>query len=187
MPNNTTQGQRALMTVLDTPLPDLVRRLGLAVAEAQQALDVNSLTIAQRMAEPNVDLGDGRMRSLLGLGFTPSFYAFSEATLEAKLTFTIRESTEFSVGASASGGYAGIFSASVNAEYSRKYGFEVQGSSSIAARLVSLPPPARLHQLLNEIAASQEASPAPASSGSSSSGGSTTSSGSTSSGGSTSA
>jgi hypothetical protein len=147
------------MTVLDTPLPELVRRLGLAVAEAQQALDVNSLDIAKRMAERNVDLGDGTMRSLLSLGFTPNFYAFSEASIEAKLTFTIRESTEFSVGASVSGGYAGVFSASVNAEYSRKYGFEVQGASSIAARLVSLTPPARLHQLLNEMASANEAAP----------------------------
>lgn len=160
--NNATRGQRAMMTVLDAPLPELVQRLGLAVAEAQHALDLNSLDIAKRMAEPNVNLGDGQVRSLLSLGFTPTFYAFSEATLEAKLTFTIRESTEFSVGASVSGGYAGLFSASVNAEYSRKYGFEVQGSSSIAARLVSLPPPARLQQVLNEMAAKAESENPPA-------------------------
>lgn len=164
MPPNPSPAQRALMTVLDTPLPELIRRLGLAVAEAQQALDVNSLDIARRMAERNVDLGDGTMRSLLSLGFTPTFYAFSEASIEAKLTFTLRESTEFSVGASVSGG-AGVFSASVNAEYSRKYGFEVQGASSIAARLVSLPPPARLHQVLNEMASANEALPAPTSPG----------------------
>ncbi|MBN9684570.1 hypothetical protein NR800_12370 [Corallococcus interemptor] len=151
--NNTTQGQRAMMTVLDAPLPELIERLGRAVADAQHALDVNSLDIAKRMSERTVDLGDGQLWSLLALGFTPTFYAFAEATLEAKLTFTIRESTEFSVGGGATGGMAGIFSVTVNAEYSRKYGFEVQGASSIAARLVSLPPPARLHQLLNEIAA----------------------------------
>lgn len=157
--NNTTQGQRAMLTVLDAPLPELIERLGRAVADAQHALDNNSLDIARRMAERNVELG-GQMWSLLSLGFTPTFYAFAEATLEAKLTFTIRESTEFSVGGSVTGGMKDIFSVTVNAEYSRKYGFEVQGASSIAARLVSLPPPARLHQLLNEIAATAQPAPA---------------------------
>ncbi|MBZ4421726.1 hypothetical protein [Myxococcus sp. RHSTA-1-4] len=156
--NNTTQGQRAMMTVLDAPLPELIERLGRAVADAQHALDTNSLEIAKRMSEPTVNLG-GQMWSLLSLGFTPTFYSFAEATLEAKLTFTIRESTEFSVGGSVTGGMQGVFSVTVNAEYSRKYGFEVQGASSIAARLVSLPPPARLHQLLNEIAVASQPAP----------------------------
>lgn len=137
--------------LLNAPLPELIQRLGLSVAQAQAALDENSIATAKAMSTTTADI-DGTPRSLLELGFTPTFYAFTEATVEAKLAFTITESTELSVGAELSvGSSLTLFSASVNASYTRKYSFEAQGSSSIAARLVSLPPPEPLLELLNRL------------------------------------
>lgn len=136
--------------VLNAPLPELIQRLGLSLAKAQAALDENSIATAQAMGNTTVEI-DGQPRTLLELGFTPTFYAFTEATVEAKLAFTITEATELSVGAEVGVNY-GVFAASVNASYTRKYSFEAQGSSSIAARLVSLPPPAPLLELLNAAA-----------------------------------
>ncbi|MEX1364404.1 MAG: hypothetical protein AB1Z98_14860 [Nannocystaceae bacterium] len=137
--------------LLNAPLPELIQRLGLSVAQAQAALDENSIATAKAMSTTTADI-DGTPRSLLELGFTPTFYAFTEATVEAKLAFTITESTELSVGAELNvGSSLTLFSASVNASYTRKYSFEAQGSSSIAARLVSLPPPEPLLELLNRL------------------------------------
>jgi hypothetical protein len=140
-------------TLLSAPLPELIERLGVSIANAQSALDQSSLAIAQAMGTTMVDI-DGQPRSLLELGFVPSFYAFTEATIEAKLAFTITESTEIGVSASV-GVQMQVFAASVEASYSRKYSFSAEGSSSIAARLVSLPPPAPLLEILNRLAAEQ--------------------------------
>lgn len=139
-------------TLLEAPLPELIQRLGLAVAQAQSALDRNSIDVAKAMAEAKVTIGPNE-HSLLELGFTPTFYAFTEATLEAKVTFSVQEQEEVSVGGSLSVSYLSIVSATVNASYTRKYSFQAEGSSSIATRLVSLPAPSGLMERLNSLLA----------------------------------
>lgn len=127
------------------PLPDIVEKLGLAIAGAQYALDINSVTLAKTMAETNVEIG-GKQYNLLALGFTPTFYAFTEATVEAKLSYTMSEGTAFggSLEVSASGGTPFFMAAAtVSASYERKFSVSAEGASSIAAKLVSLPPPER--------------------------------------------
>lgn len=138
---------RALVTA---PLPQIIEKLGIAIAQAQHALDANSVETAKAMAAAEVEVGD-RTYNLLTLGFTPSFYTFTEATVEAKLSFTMTESTELSVGASVSVGVNyGVFmaAATVDVSYARKYSVTAEGVSSIAARLVSVPAPDVFTQLL---------------------------------------
>ena len=132
------------------PLPDIVEKLGLAIAGAQYALDINSATLAKTMAETNVEIG-GKQYNLLSLGFTPTFYAFTEATVEAKLSYTMSEGTTFggSLEVSASGGTPFFMAAAtVSASYERKFSVSAEGASSIAAKLVSLPPPERFMEVL---------------------------------------
>jgi hypothetical protein len=147
-------------TLLEAPLPELIQRLGLAVAQAQTALDRNSIDVAMSLAETTVTIGTGE-HSLLELGFTPTFYAFTEATLEAKVTFSVQEQEEISVGGSLSVSYLSIVSATINASYTRKYSFTAEGSSSIATRLVSLPPPSGFLERLNSLRASPAPGPSP--------------------------
>ncbi len=138
---------RALVTA---PLPQIIEKLGLAIAQAQYALDTNSVAVAKTMSETEVDIGDTTY-NLLSLGFQPSFYAFTEATVEAKLSFTMTETTETSVAVGVQVGVQyGVFmaAASVDVAYSRKFSVSTEGASSIAARLVSLPPPDVFMQLL---------------------------------------
>lgn len=42
--------------LLDVPLPEMVMKLGLGIAEAQRALDQNSVETAKMLAETEVDL-----------------------------------------------------------------------------------------------------------------------------------
>lgn len=132
--------------LVSAPLPLIVQKLGVSIAEAQKALDENSIAIAQSMAESNVTVGN-RQFNLLSLGFTPTFYAFTEATVESKLSFTMKEEKEIGVSAGA-GVQIGVFAASVDVSYARKFSVSSEGSSSLAARLVSLPPPDTLMQVL---------------------------------------
>lgn len=137
-------------TLLEAPLPELIQRLGLAVAQAQSALDRNSIDVALALINTRIELGENEY-SLLELGFMPTFYAFTEATLEAKMTFTVQEQEEFSIGGELSVSYLSIVSATINASYTRKYSFQVEGASSIAARLVSLPAPSGFMERLNQL------------------------------------
>jgi hypothetical protein len=138
-----------IYSLLEAPLPSMLERLGVAIAHAQLALDKSSMTLARLMGdidESGVTV-NGKAYSLIELGFTPTFYAFTEATIDLHLAFTIMEGSGFSVGGSA-GVNVGFFAASVSASYTSKYQFDANGSSNIRAKLVSLPPPSRLFELL---------------------------------------
>jgi len=141
---------RVIEELQQAPLPEMIERLGVAVAEAQLALDRNSAEAARVLAddENGIDLGDGAgTRSLLELGFAPTFYQITEATIEARVAFTSRQSEEFTIGGSI-GVNVGFFAASINASYTNKYSFEATGSSTVRARFVSVPPPSVFSELL---------------------------------------
>ncbi len=131
----------------------MVEKLGLAVASAQLALDRNSAEIARLLAdqENGIDLNDGAgARSLLELGFAPTFYQITEATIDARVAFTSSQSEQFTIGASI-GVNVVFFAASVNASYTNKYSFEASGSSAIHAKFVNIPPPAVFNELLRSM------------------------------------
>jgi hypothetical protein len=156
--------------LLDVPLPEMVMKLGLGIAEAQRALDENSVETAVMLAETEVPIvlavtqniaADGSVTftqappvdvSLLQLGLLPTFYQFAEATIEVTMdikTTTSRE-TNVKVSAKAKVGFA-MFSASVKTDVShnRKFGKEVRGTSRLVTRMVPVPPPPRIEPVLN--------------------------------------
>ncbi|ASJ71977.1 hypothetical protein IMCC3135_09400 [Granulosicoccus antarcticus IMCC3135] len=133
--------------MLQSSLPQLLQSLGTSIAEAQYAMDRTSVDIASRMGETMIIVGDGGERSLLELGFVPSFYHLSTATIEARVAFSTTETTEIGVSASIGGSFK-LFSASVNASYSNKYSFSSEGASTLVANFVSVPAPDGLRDLM---------------------------------------
>jgi hypothetical protein len=121
---------------------EMVKELGVAIAEAQYQMDQASIRIARLLGEGEVDIA-GKKHNLLELGFTPTFYQLTEATVETKVSLSVTRSEEFGGEVKLTGGYA-FFAASVSASYSQKYSYTATGSSSITARFVSVPPPALL-------------------------------------------
>ncbi len=125
--------------LLNAPFPEMVKTLGVGIAEAQFELDLVSMKIARMMAgyapdpEPEdgatasppsgtpqrtmlVPLGDGNSYSLLELGFTPTFYQFVDTMIELKMSISMSRETNFArssstVNASVKGS-VGFFSAS---------------------------------------------------------------------------
>lgn len=151
--------------LLDVPLPEMVLKLALGIAEAQKALDENSVETSIALADAQVPIvlavtqtiaEDGTVSftqadpidvSLLQLGLLPTFYQFSEATIEVTMdikTTTSRE-TNIKVSAKAKVGFS-MWSASVKLDVShnRKFGKEVRGTSRLVTRLVPVPPPPRI-------------------------------------------
>ena len=98
--------------LLNAPFPEMVKTLGVGIAEAQYELDLVSMKIARMMAgympdeEPEdgappsvsasgpernllVPLGDGNEYSLLELGFLPNFYQFVDTMIELKMSISM--------------------------------------------------------------------------------------------------
>jgi hypothetical protein len=140
---------KTVTALLNAPLPAIVRMLGQAVADAQHALDQNSIATALQMAESRLELG-GRSLSLIELGFLPPFYAFTDTTIEARMAFTVTEETTIGVTGKVEA-QIGVVAVSVEASYARKFGFSAEGSSAIATRLTSVPPPPLFLQVITEL------------------------------------
>lgn len=136
-------------TLTNSPLSSMIENMGLSVATAQAALDSNSIDMLKSLASSTVEIG-GNQVSLLNLGFVPSFYAFTEASFDAKMDFALSESTAFDVNGVVSV-ETKVVSTTVSAGYARKFDQSASASSSIAARMVSLPPPENLVTLLKNL------------------------------------
>ncbi len=153
-----------IQTITNTPVPMMLEQLGVSIAKAQAALDANSIKMAKEMSSVEVKVGDEN-HNLISLGFAPTFYAFTEATIEVKMEMSIAESEES--GGSFSLDYGSekekgteekkdpkkekstsMFGLSVSAHYARKFSVSAEASSSIAAKIVSLPAPDIFNEIL---------------------------------------
>ncbi|HEX6374521.1 MAG TPA: hypothetical protein VFZ91_02260 [Allosphingosinicella sp.] len=177
--------------LLSVPFPEMVRNLGVGIAEAQFQLDLVSLKIARMMAGYEVpeerddgapplpgedsaerkylvEFNDGSKYSLLELGFTPTFYQFVDTVIELKMSISMSRSVETSQKSSrvSAAGGAFLFAAaatvsSVSASFASKYQYSAEGSSVMRTKLVPIPPPAVLEQRIRLMIEKTTPAPAP--------------------------
>jgi hypothetical protein len=103
---------RASEELLAAPLPDLIRDLGLAVANA-----------------------NGQLREkTMGAEGGPLMYTIDAAEVELKVAISMATGSE--IGASAGGSLYGF---SLNASYARTYNFKEEASSSIKLKIAAKP------------------------------------------------
>jgi hypothetical protein len=142
--------------LLNVPFPEMVVKLATAIAEGQLQMDKVSCEIAKIMGDeetspvyiPDVTNDNKTIKtSLIGAGFQPTFYQFTDTIIEVKMAITMATTREKSASVSAKAGF-GCFSASVNASYSSKYSYEVSGSSLLRTRITPVPPSTFLQSLL---------------------------------------
>jgi hypothetical protein len=149
--------------LLNVPFPDMVFKLACAIAESQYKLDMFSCQVAKLMGDSSkaaVDLpdltdasGNGTIRtSLIGAGFQPTFYQFSESIIEVKMAITFTESHETTIDTSMKTNLL-VFSASINASYTGKYSYTAEGSSLLRTKLVPTPPNTFMQKMLEMKAA----------------------------------
>lgn len=145
--------------LLNVPFPEMVLKLASAIAEGQYKLDMVSCKIAKFMGDkkqapvylPDLTDPSGKaeiVTSLIGAGFQPTFYQFTDTIIEVKMAISMNQTTEASVSTEASGGW-GPFSASVNASYSSKYSYSVEGSSLLRTKITPLPPNTFMQRILD--------------------------------------
>lgn len=153
------QADKVFKMMRNSPIPEMIQSLGKGFIDAQRELDNYVLESMKAMADPangiQLERG-GPKKSMLELGMIPSFYHFQEATISVKLSLSSMEGTEKKVGASASLNVGvGMVSvgATLTAEYSNKYSFEANAASEINAKIVTVPAPQELKDLVKELAA----------------------------------
>lgn len=148
--------------LLDVPLPQMVTSLALGIAKAQHALDTNSVETAKVLSEEEVDVvpvvvekidADGKVTfptpekvkmSLLQVGLNPTFYQFSESTIEVNMDIKTTTNEETDVKTTTEG-HVGFLcwgaSIKVEANFNRKFGKEVHGTSKLIVKMTPVPPP----------------------------------------------
>src|SRR5690606_35619910 len=142
--------------LLDAPIAVLGQKLGIAIPEAQLRMEQVGVRIATMLADARVDFTDAEgnvtTKNLLQLGFLPTFYHFTETTIEVKLTMSMKVEEGFSITGSvdlgsgsppvelpASDNRAVMWGVAIDVGYHRKYEFNMSGSSSIMTNLMSAP------------------------------------------------
>jgi hypothetical protein len=142
--------------LLNVPFAEMVTKLALGIADAQTKLDMNSTAVAKFMAETKIELPSITDPTqmiefpILALGFFPGFYQFQKTVVEVKMAITMATTSETKIGVTAKGGF-GPFAASVNASYSNKYEYKVEGSSFLSVTMVPAPPPAILQEYMEAL------------------------------------
>ncbi len=156
-------GQR----ITDSSVPALIISMGKSIAHAQFEMDATGVEIGEKLAGTKVELkdenGDTIRRSLLELGFTPTFYHFQEVTLEVKMTVSMEVSAglEFGLGGGEDDdesedkqdeGFRTLvpYGSALNFDVHGKFGFEHEGSSKITAKMVSTPAPSSFTEALRK-------------------------------------
>ena len=161
--------------LLDVPFAEMVSSLGTAIAQAQYQLDKNSIDILRIMGEDNsvslpfvsVQYDGGKMTitdnevstSLIGAGFQPSFYQFSETVIEVKIAISMsyENSYENKYSSTEESKYTRkrfrskksvARTTTVDATYSNKYNYSAEGSSLLRTRLVPVPPNPMITQIV---------------------------------------
>lgn len=142
------------------PFDDLLYLLAESVANAQTKLDLTTAEVLETLAETEVDIvpevtrriqEDGSVetetaptetRSLLELGFTPTRYQFSEASVEVGFDISITEQEERE--SESEGRAFGLRAGTYEVKEQRKYDREVEANARINARLEPVPLPVEL-------------------------------------------
>ena len=163
---NEMSGLEAGATMAALPLDSMIAMLGVGIAKAQEALDKNSLATAMALTTSTMDVpvlidpndpsaGSTTMtRSLLSLGFMPTFYQFTEATLEIRIEMKIQveesSATKASLSADMKAGPVAI-AGTMSADSSRKYGAESSAMTHVKVTMVAVPPPTEFLEFVRKI------------------------------------
>jgi hypothetical protein len=143
----------------DLPFGDLLYLVAEGVAEAQTKLDLNTAEVARTLAETEVTVptrldrrvaDDGGVRgtettgerSLFELGFAPTRYQFSEATVDLEVDLTVTETT--TTDRDEEGRTFGLRAGTYELTEERRFGRELQATASVSARLEPVPLPLEL-------------------------------------------
>ncbi|QXM24543.1 hypothetical protein KO353_15095 [Elioraea tepida] len=120
--------------VLVRPLGEVLARLGEGVAQAQQAMDLNSIA-TQTLIDNDPVLSE--------YGLQATWYHMPEVTLELKMSLALKRETVTDQSGRPRISKLSVLAAPYNAKVQNTLALDVQGTSTVKVRIVSIPPPPR--------------------------------------------
>jgi len=160
--------------LLSVPFAEMVSNLAIAIADSQVKLDRASIDIAKLMGDkekapvylPNITVDKtGQLMdeetpdivtSMIGAGFQPTFYQFTDTIIEVKMAITMHREQNYERTRkgnerrySWSRGSFRAYSTPVDAKYSSKYSYHVEGSSLLRTKITPTPPNPFMQRILD--------------------------------------
>ena len=86
----------------EASVAEFIKNLGLSIAEAQTALDENSVNQIAHFVEPREGLGG---KTLLDLGLSPAFYHYQHADISCSLQLSLRVERDFGLDLNVGGSF----------------------------------------------------------------------------------
>jgi len=120
--------------VLVRPLGEVLARLGEGVAQAQRAMDLNSIA-TQTLIDNDPVLSE--------YGLQATWYHMPEVTLELKMSLALKRETVTDQSGRPRISKLSVLAAPYNAKVQNTLALDVQGTSTVKVRIVSIPPPPR--------------------------------------------
>lgn len=120
--------------VLVRPLGEVLARVGEGVAQAQRAMDLASIA-TQTLIDNDPVLSE--------YGLQATWYHMPEVTLELKMSLAMKRETRTDASGRVLVSRLSLLAAPHNAKVQNTLGLDVQGTSVVKARIVSIPPPPR--------------------------------------------
>ncbi|WP_114376089.1 hypothetical protein [Elioraea thermophila] len=120
--------------VLVRPLGEVLAKVADGVAQAQRTMDLAAIATQTLIDNDPV---------LSGYGLQATWYHMPEVTLELRLSLSLQRSAKTDSGGRIVERSLSLLAAPHNARVQNTLGLEVQGTSTLKARIVSVPPPPR--------------------------------------------
>jgi hypothetical protein len=120
--------------VLVRPLGEVLAKVGEGVAQAQRAMDLNSIA-TQTLIDNDPVLSE--------YGLQATWYHMPEVTLELKMSLALKRESKTDSAGKVRVSKLSLLAAPHNARVQNTLGLDVAGTSLVKARIVSIPPPPR--------------------------------------------
>jgi len=125
--------------VLIRPLGSVLRMVGSSIAEAQRALDENSIA-TQKMIDLAIKSGE------IDYDIQAPWYHLPDTVIELKMSLSMTDKKEIDKNGKVRGYMPVMLAAPLNATYKNTYNYDVQGSSQLKAKIVSIPPATKISE-----------------------------------------
>jgi len=129
-----------LLDTVSAPLGDLIASVGRGVADAQRALDAQTIENFKGI----YGSGAEAFKALRELGYQPTWYQIPEATAEIAIALTLSGEASSVPGEPSAmvpkASRLRVYGAPVDAGYASRYNYEVRASSTLKFRIVPVPP-----------------------------------------------
>jgi len=134
--------------VVETLTPQSRQVQVMVSGQPQGLTDNNGKPVMVTGVHVDCDVSPPFPLTLLQAGVNPTFYQFTNTTIQVKLSITSttesQDTLSIDVGAQGNGDFlfaSGTVSSHVNASFSTKFSYSAEGSSSLSTTLACVPPP----------------------------------------------